>query len=164
MLFRSQGRLDRYLPLGRETTWFLSVRSGFERNSEAPPADNPDDKRYQIPLIKQFALGGVSSLRGFKEQELNIQNIAVRGTASYVNYRTQLDLPFAGPMRFGPFLDAANLLVDRFSFTEGLRLGTGVGLHYQSPVGPVNFDLGFKIAPKPTEKERWGFYFSIGVI
>jgi outer membrane translocation and assembly module TamA len=65
-------------------------------------------------------------------------------------------------MRFGPFIDAGNLLVDQFSF-GALRYGVGVGFHYQSPVGPVNFDLGFKVDPKPNE-EPWRFYFSIGVI
>ncbi len=159
---RFQGRIDRYIPIGDEMTWFLSFRTGLARNLEAPPAGSEDDARYAIPLIKQFSLGGAGSLRGFADQELNVQDYAIRGTLSYVNYRTQIDLPFAGPMRFGPFIDAGNLLVDQFSF-GALRYGVGVGFHYQSPVGPVNFDLGFKVDPKPNE-EPWRFYFSIGVI
>ena len=102
-------------------------------------------------------------MRGYKEQELNIQDISVRGTASYVNYRTQVDLPISGPLRLGPFLDAANLLVDEYSFTGNMRLGTGFGLHYLTPVGPINFDLGFKVNPKPGE-DAYRFYFSIGMI
>ena len=159
---RFQGRVDRYIPLGRDITWFMSFRMGYAMNLEAPPEDSPDDLRYAIPLFKQFTLGGAGSIRGFAEQELNVQDVAIRGTLSYVNYRTQLDLPFAGAMRFGPFIDAGNLMVDRFSF-GALRYGTGVGFHYQSPVGPVNFDLGFKVDPQPDE-EAWRFYFSIGVI
>gem|GEM_PF-473410 len=159
---RFQGRVDRYIPLSRDITWFLSFRVGYAMNLEAPPEDTPDDLRYAIPLFKQFTLGGAGSIRGFAEQELNVQDVAIRGTLSYVNYRTQIDLPFAGSMRFGPFLDAGNLMVDRFSFGS-LRYGTGVGFHYQSPVGPVNFDLGFKVDPRPDE-EAWRFYFSIGVI
>jgi outer membrane protein insertion porin family len=154
MLFRS----DYTWNFWRDLTWYFSFRSGLERNTQ-----DISDPRVAIPLIKQFALGGAASLRGFREQELNIQDIAVRGTASYVNYRTQLDLPISGPMRFGPFIDAANLLVDRYSFSEGVRFGTGFGLHYLTPVGPINFDLGFKVAPRANE-EAYRFYFSIGMI
>ncbi len=154
MLFRS----DYTWNFWRDLTWYFSFRSGLERNTQ-----DITDPRVAIPLIKQFALGGAASLRGFREQELNIQDIAVRGTASYVNYRTQLDLPISGPMRFGPFIDAANLLVDRYSFSEGVRFGTGFGLHYLTPVGPINFDLGFKVAPREGE-EAYRFYFSIGMI
>jgi outer membrane translocation and assembly module TamA len=144
-------------------SWFLSFRTGIARNLEAPPSNDPNNANYAIPLSKQFALGGAGSLRGFGDQELSVPvDVAVRGTLSYVNYRTQVDLPFAGAMRFGPFFDAANLLVDQFSFGS-LRCGAGVGFHYQSPVGPVNFDLGFKVAPRVGE-DPFRFYFSIGVI
>jgi outer membrane protein insertion porin family len=155
---RFQFRSDYLLPVWRTASWYFSVRTGIERNTQ-----DLSDARVRIPLIKQFSLGGVGSLRGFREQELNVQSLAIRGRATYVNYRAQLDLPFSGPMRIGPFFDAANLLVDDFSLTRGLRMGTGFGLHYLTPVGPVNFDLGFKVDPKPNE-DRYRFYFSIGVI
>jgi outer membrane protein insertion porin family len=160
---RFLGRADYYVPIGAGATWFMSFRTGFERNLEPPPAESPDDKRYAIPLIKQFALGGAGSLRGFNEQELNLQEFAIAGTASYVNYRTQVDLPFSGAIRFGPFVDAANLLVDRFSLSEDLRVGAGLGFRYQSPVGPVNLDWGFKVNARAGE-DPFRFYFSIGVI
>jgi len=159
---RFQYRLDRYIPLFKNVTWFLSFRTGFEKNLEVQTDGGPEDLRYSIPLIKQFALGGAGSMRGFKEQELNFQDKAIRGTMSYVNYRTQIDLPFAGPLRFAPFLDAANLMLDTYTFGH-LRYGAGVGLHYQSPVGPVNFDWGFKLDPRAGEDPS-RFYFTIGVI
>lgn len=157
---RFQLRMDYYWTPLRNITWYFSARGGHERSTQVPKDE--DDQSTAIPLIKQFALGGAGSLRGYNEQEINIQDIAVRGYATYVNYRTQIDLPLAGALRFGPFLDAANLLVDDFSFGR-LRYGTGVGFHYQSPVGPINFDLGFKVRPRPQE-EPWRFYFSVGVI
>lgn len=160
---RVQFRGDQFIPIGRDITWYLSFRTGWERNNVSP--DRPDgsfDPRVGIPLSKQFALGGAGSLRGFDLQELNFQDKAIRGTLSYVNYRTQIDLPLAGAMRFGPFLDAGNLLVDRYSFGN-LRLGTGFGFHYQTPVGPVNFDWGFKINRQAGEDPH-AFYFSVGVL
>ena len=45
----------------------------------------------------------------------------------------------------------------------GLRYGVGVGLHYRTPVGPVNFDFGFKVDPLPGE-EPFRFDFSVGIL
>lgn len=164
---RFQMRADQFVPLGRGITWYLSFRTGIARSTEPyvinPSTGKPDPKSGSIPLIKQFTLGGAGSLRGFKDQDLNDQATAIFGTQTFVNYRTQLDLPFVGSLRFGPFLDVANLLLDNYSFTQGLRAGAGFGFHYQTPVGPVNFDYGFKLDPHPGESAS-ELYFSIGVL
>jgi outer membrane protein insertion porin family len=157
--FRFQTRTDYTLPLFPMMSWFFSVRTGFEKSTVSRPGD---DTYGSIPLIKQFALGGVGSLRGFSEQELNARDKSIKGSLSYVNYRTQLDFPISGGLRVGPFVDAANLLTDTFSFGD-LRYGSGFGLHYLTPVGPVNLDWGFKLNPLPGEDTNQ-FYFSIGVL
>jgi outer membrane protein insertion porin family len=162
---RMQGRIDRLIALPYGMSWYLSYRAGFERSSEANIAGYA--RSGAIPLHKQFALGGVGSLRGFKEQQLNVQDQNLYGTLSYSNYRTQIDLPISGALKFGPFLDAANLNVDNtapgiFLF-GGLRYGVGFGFHYQTPVGPVNLDIGFNPARRDNE-DPWRFYFSIGFI
>ncbi len=151
--YRTQLRSDYVLPLGGGISWYMSFRTGLEKNLE---------RNGTLPLIKQFSLGGSGSLRGFQEQELSLPDVRVTGSVSYVNYRTQIDFPFAGALRFGPFLDAANLLMDRYSF-GALRYGTGAGFHYRTPVGPVNLDWGFKVNPRPGE-DPYRFYFSIGLI
>lgn len=159
LLFRN----DVFFPLPKGIDVFLSFRTGLEYNLAVPPAEDPDNPRYGIPLIKQFTLGGVGSLRGFDEQSLFVDpNIAVRGSLTYVNYRAQVDLPFAGSMKFGPFIDAANLSLDRYTLGH-LRVGVGAGFHYKSPVGPVNFDFGVNPSPKPGE-ENFRIHFSIGNI
>jgi len=104
-------------------------------------------------------------MRGYIEQEINVQandkERRVQNFMTYVNYRTQFDF-FATPnLSFGPFLDAGNLNVDRLTF-GALQYGAGVGLRYMTPVGPVNFDWGFKLFPK-TAADTNNFYFSLGV-
>ncbi len=160
---RFQFRMDGFIPLFNDVTWFLSFRTGYERNLVEPTSVDPSIQGdVGIPLSKQFALGGPGSLRGFKLQELNFQNFTIQGTLSFVNYRTQIDIPLAGAMRFGPFLDAGALHKDGYSF-GGLRYGAGLGIHYRTPVGPVNFDLGFKIRPQPGEDPS-RFHFTIGIL
>ncbi len=161
---RLQFRNDVFVPLPRGITYFFSFRTGVAYNLSKPPENDPDNPRYQIPLYKRFTLGGVGSVRGFKEQAISIDDDrAIRGYASYVNYRTQLDFPFAGALQIGPFLDAANLNVDNYSMRSDLRIGVGGGLHYKSPVGPVNFDVGVNVKPKPGE-DSYQIHFSIGTI
>ena len=161
---RFQFRSDYYLTALRDIVFFFSFRTGLGRNTEAPlgDPDDPNNKSGTIPMIKQFTLGGPSSLRGFREQELNFLNVNIHGTLSYVNYRLQIDLPFSGAMKFGPFIDAGNLMLDRSSL-GGLRYGAGIGFHYRTPVGPVNLDWASKIDPQPGE-DPFLFHFSIGVI
>jgi outer membrane protein insertion porin family len=148
---RSQFWGDQFVPIGRRFQLYLSLRTGFERNLGS-----------RIPLSKQFALGGIGSLRGFKFQELNVQTQNITGYLTYVNYRGQLDFAATDVIRFGPFLDAGNLFVNAYSLTD-LRWSSGFGLHLQTPVAPVNFDIGFKLDPKPGES-TWEFYFSVGIL
>ncbi len=171
--YRYQLRTDYFLEILRNMTWFFSFRMGFEKNLEVGIDDgsgtggriDPETREVVkgIPLIKQFALGGVGSLRGFQEQEINQRNLAILGTLSYVNYRTQLDMPLIGALRFGPFLDAGNVLADDFSFGK-LRWGAGFGFHYLTPVGPVNLDWGFNLFPQSQDRGLNQFYLSVGVI
>ncbi len=157
--YRVQFRADYYVPVSSSVVWSASFRSGYEQRLSISSS---------IPLIKQFALGGIGSLRGYQEQEFNAQKLySDQDTIqkmTYVNYRTQLDLPFAGALRFGVFVDAANLLLDRYSFTDNLFYTAGFGFHYQTPVGPVNLDIGFKLFQPPFPTDRSLVHFSVGII
>jgi outer membrane protein assembly complex protein YaeT len=165
---RFQFRSDYTQPLMLGGTWLFSFRAGLERSTKSV-SGGADPTYGSIPLIKRFALGGISSLRGYEEQELNLNNIVyLTGSASYVNYRTQIDLPIAGSLKIGPFLDAANLNIDSFSFGN-LLFGAGIGLRYATPIGPVSLDYGWKLNNPPaltdsTPSGSTNFYFSVGVI
>ncbi len=160
---RLQVRTDYYADFIPHVVWYNSVRGGWLKNfADIHNADGTINPNVAVPLIKQFALGGVSSLRGFGEQEYNVQTLSIQDYLTYVNYRTQIDFFPSQNLSFGPFLDAANLRVNSFSF-GALRYGSGVGMHYLTPIGPVNFDWGFKLFPRPGEETNM-FYFSLGVI
>jgi outer membrane translocation and assembly module TamA len=38
-----------------------------------------------------------------------------------------------------------------------LRTAVGFGIRYKSPVGPIRFDLGFKVNPRPDESQSAWF-------
>jgi outer membrane translocation and assembly module TamA len=68
------------------------------------------------------------------------------------------------------FIDSGNVWADSFGFRlNDLRYAVGPGLRYQTPVGPVRFDVGYQLNPLPTllvngqpQHRRWRIHFSIG--
>jgi len=63
----------------------------------------------------------------------------------------ELRLPFPGlssSWRTAVFLDAGQVREDSFVPTK-LRLGTGAGIRYQTPVGYLRLDLAYKLNPGP---------------
>jgi outer membrane protein insertion porin family len=164
---RFQARSDFLWNFVPQAVWYGSVRGGWLKNFENPYDTSGNlNPQITVPLIKQFALGGINSIRGFAEQEINVQagnsDRRVSDYLTYINYRTQIDFYPSPQISIGPFLDAGNLQTDAFSLGN-LRFGSGVGFRYVTPVGPVNFDWGFKLSPRPGEATNV-FYFSLGVI
>jgi outer membrane protein insertion porin family/translocation and assembly module TamA len=68
------------------------------------------------------------------------------------------------------FLDIGNVWADPWRVHPGdLRYAVGPGLRYNTPVGPVRFDVGYQLNPEPgllvngrPETRRWRIHFSIG--
>ena len=117
----------------------------------------------EIPLIKLFRLGGYSTIRGFPEDAINVDTQKIAGTLTFLNLRTQFDLPLVGDLKFAPFVDAGNIYIDRVKSNPFFRAGAGVGLHYMTPVGPINLDWGHKLNPVGGEAPNQ-IHFSVGLI
>lgn len=152
------GNLTGYLPLG-EATLAMSLRAGLISRW-----------RSQVPIDQRFFMGGRDSLRGFVEATLIPQDACAgsgpvpagcaeqlapgppplsRGGNSYALLKTELRLPISTSLAFTIFIDAGNLWIDVFSAGAlRLRLGTGVGLRYATPVGAMALDLGWNPAPR----------------
>lgn len=68
------------------------------------------------------------------------------------------------------FLDGGNVWADSFGMTAGdLRYAVGPGLRYQTPIGPLRFDVGYQLNPEPDllvngapQARRWRVHFSVG--
>jgi outer membrane protein insertion porin family len=60
------------------------------------------------------------------------------------------------------FLDMGNVWIDTSDLDPtDLKYTTGMGLRYNTPVGPLRVDYGFKLDREPSES-RSEFHFSIG--
>jgi len=116
-----------------------------------------------IPRDQLFFLGGTRDVRGFRENELKIDEIGnpVGGRAvlsASVEARIDLGLNFELPV----FCDIGRI-DDHFRIAsrEEFRSSAGFGLRYITPIGPIGFLYGFKV--KQSKDEDLGkFHFSLG--
>jgi outer membrane protein insertion porin family len=151
-----------YVPLSPSFVWVLSGRAGGILGIN-------DDQNY-IPLYKRFFLGGTSSIRGFREDQVLVADEPNRLGGSYLLFgRSELRVGIIGDLELGTFVDVGELVADPASFDPSLiAAGAGVGLRYNTPVGPFAVDLGWKVLegrrrlPPFQSLERVNLHLSIG--
>lgn len=104
-----------------------------------------------LPASERFFAGGDSTVRGFaldrlgSAATLNAEGFATGGNALVV-LNTELRTPYAKGVGLVGFLDAGNVFL-RASDVDlaELRAAAGFGIRYRSPLGPLRFDIGFKL-------------------
>lgn len=123
----------------------------------------------EMPKGKRFFLGGGGTVRGFEHQEIGKHNMADDpiGGLSYCLFNSEIRQHVTKELALVTFLDGGMVYqsVDP-DFSEKLALGAGVGVRYDTPVGPVRFDFAVPItgAYDGDEKDISDFqiYISIG--
>ncbi len=155
-------------------TWANSFRTGYIKNLG----------RLSVPGTRVFRLHGQSKIRGFGgtnpiEQipsDIQVPPLVTGGeptdevdTESYFHmWKSEIRFPlkFLDPFSLAFFYDIGQLVVNdpekkaRFK-NPSFRDSVGIGLHLNTPVGPVVLEIAKKIKPLPREKE-FRFHFSIG--
>jgi outer membrane protein assembly complex protein YaeT len=138
-----------FRPVKERFTWASAFRFGL--------ADTFDDEEL-IPS-EQFAAGGSTTVRGFKQNELTQDH----GNAVFI-LNQEMRFPLKGWVGGAAFLDAGNvypLLTD--SRPWKLRYSPGVGLRVQTPFVLIRFDVGFNPSVRlPSGEDRYRFSFGIG--
>lgn len=120
-----------------------------------------------LPDYKKFYLGGINSLRGFKYQDIHLDETNADGTTSeiggnkYVQFNAELIVPLFGVdgLVALAFTDAGNVYEESsFIDPSELRQTYGFGFRWYSPIGPIRFERGYVLDPKPGEDTaRWEF-------
>ena len=130
-----------------------------------------------IPAFKRLYLGGSDTVRGYAFQELPPldRNGNPVGGQSAFNASVEVRFPIYKEISGATFLDTGLLDLDpfRLNFSD-MRYTCGVGLRYDTVIGPIRADVGYKLNP-PTGKDigdfanpndivgdRWRFYINIG--
>jgi outer membrane protein insertion porin family len=145
-----------YHPLG-SAVLAASLRLGWNK---------PFGVTEQLPITERYFAGGSTTLRGFGQDKAGQEGGGDSMAIANVEYRRPLPnlwIKNIGGVLFydtgSVFARVPNLQVERFSHT------VGAGIRYQTPVGPVRFDAGYRLYPSPLVDQmdkRLHFFFTLG--
>lgn len=106
----------------------------------------------RLPASQRFFAGGDNSVRGYAYEELGPVNSfgEVVGGKHLLVGSVELEHKLSGNWSAAAFYDAGNAIN---SFGDELAAGAGVGLRWNSPVGPIRFDFAWAL-DKPEDRFR----------
>ena len=160
-----QGFWFRRLPAARRTVVAVGARvglaHGFRRrvvreDVDGEPITGADgspvvDTVQDLPASERFFAGGDTTVRGFALDRLGTDaTISPSGFPTGGNglivLNAELRTALVGSIGAVGFVDAGNVFPRATDISLGrMRVAAGVGLRYQSPIGPIRIDLGFKL-------------------
>jgi outer membrane translocation and assembly module TamA len=179
--------------LGQSGKYALALRAqlglarGFERDVPRVDADgNPvldesgeqlRDRIADLPASQRFYAGGSSTVRGFQLDRLGVQEIlnddglsdGGNGVVVFnAEIRARVGKLFGRNFGVVGFVDAGNVF-DRAGDLDlkRLRPTAGMGFRYDSWIGPLRIDVGYKLDSyvfRNAKEKRWEFYLSLGEI
>jgi outer membrane protein assembly complex protein YaeT len=152
-----------YLPISRNLVLASRLQLGNIRAADDLPAN--------VPFSRKYFLGGASSIRGWGRFEVSpLASGTPIGGNSMIAFSSELRTMFPGNFGGVLFVDGGNVwpTADEIRLKE-LRYAAGLGLRYQTPVGPLRLDWGYQLNPIPgllvngeEQTRRWRLHFSIG--
>ncbi len=160
----------RYFPFG-PVVWANEVKAGYLKNLSFL-SDGA------VPPENAFVLGGRSTIRGFEPFSESIPRLAdypdgIRIDSYFALAKTEMRFPLYGNFGGAAFYDGGKVqisgqkgLPETDSHGFGWRDSAGVGIRYNTPVGPLSIDVAYKLNrdDTPSHKEDAIYYhFSIGV-
>ncbi len=161
---------QQYFPLSKDFTLLVNGEVGY--------GGGLGDS--ELPFYRNFFVGGVSSVRGFKSGSIGPKQddpsvtgkaVSLGGDTKFVG-NVELLFPMPGikdnSVRLSTFFDAgaafgtgAPIYGSNKLGLEDMRFSAGVGLAWNSPLGPLKFSLAYPINSKYFD-ETEVFQFSMG--
>lgn len=153
--FSLNGQISAYQPLDQNKRIVAAarVRSGFVFGAALS----------DLPVSRRFFAGGGGSARGFEYQSVGPEDVdgTPTGGRGLLEMSGEMRWRRDGPLGFVAFLDGATVSADQGVEFGDLRYSAGLGVRYDTLVGPIRFDLATPIDPDQGD-DPIQVYVSIG--
>ncbi|ART81597.1 hypothetical protein CBP31_02260 [Oceanisphaera profunda] len=152
------GSDTRFVRVFGRTKWLRTVTEGQRLIARAEQGAVWVDEIEDLPPSLRFFTGGDLTVRGFSYE--SITPLDENGDRLGAKYATALSLEYdykiAEKWRLATFVDTGTATND---YREDWKVGTGVGVRWQTPVGPVRIDLAFGVSE---EEVPMRIHFTLG--
>ena len=148
-----------FWPVYGEFVLMLRADLGYAEGTSGKP----------LPFYKAFYAGGVGSVRGYESGSLGPRDIygnSLGGKRKIVG-NAELFYPILKgerSVRLSGFFDAGQIYVNGFQPEfENFRFSSGVGLAWNSPIGPLKFSYAFPLNSIDADRIQ-KFQFQVGTV
>ncbi|MCX8028350.1 MAG: outer membrane protein assembly factor BamA [Thermodesulfovibrionales bacterium] len=145
--------INKYQSISDSMVLAGSIRGGIARGFK---------NTQELPLVERFFLGGRTTVRGYEQDTLGPKGSDGNPTGGNVFAMTNLELRTNIGKGLGvvTFLDAGNVWQTTANLSN-LKYTTGLGLRYNTPVGPFRIDYGYKLN-RDKGDSKGELHFSLG--
>ena len=122
------------------------------------------NKVHDLPVSLRWYGGGGGSVRGYAYQSLGPRRDKdPLGGASIVEVSGEARIAVWDAISVVPFIDGGNVYAEQMPdiSADSLRWGAGLGLRYQTPIGPLRLDVATPLNPRKDDGPV-SLYLSIG--
>ncbi len=147
--------VNKYQSLSKRIVLAISLRGGAAKGFGST---------RELPIVERFFLGGRTTVRGYEQDTLGPKGIDDTPTGG--NAFAMGNLEFRTDIGKGiglvAFIDGGNVWkkIENVDITD-IKYTTGLGLRYNTPVGPFRLDYGRKLDREKGESKS-EIHFSIG--
>lgn len=168
------GQMFRRVPHTNQVVFAGNARLGLARGYTSVVDPLGIEQKGPLPPSERFFAGGDTTQRAYALDQLGVRHtppqegdtinadgFAIGGNAILL-FNGELRVPVTSSLGVVGFLDTGNVFANASDIAaKEFRTAIGSGVRYKSPVGPLRFDFGFNISPRPGEK-RTAWFVNFG--
>ena len=147
-----------FTKLWGRTKWLTTIADNHRIIGRAEQGLIQVDKINNLPPSIRFFTGGDQSVRGYDYETISPKDSAGKliGAQYMTAVSAEYNYEFIEKWRIAVFIDSG---IATNNYKEDWKIGSGVGIRWVSPLGPVKFDIAWAVS----EPEKpWRFHFSMG--